>query len=144
MRETDRFDNATALFPNVHEQTDSERLALTIARAADDRKAGDIILLYLRDVSYLADFFTVATGYSRAQVKAIADSIQERVAEDLHQQPLRVEGQSDRSWILLDYGDAIAHVMLEEEREFYNIEAFWGHADRIEFAALPDCVRTGA
>ncbi|MDY7012681.1 MAG: RsfS/YbeB/iojap family protein, partial [Cyanobacteriota bacterium] len=49
--------------------------------------------------------------------------------------PLRVEGRAEGSWILLDYGEAIAHVMLPTEREFYNLEAFWAHAERIEFQA---------
>jgi len=137
MTEANPSERLTATFPHPSEQTDTERLALAIAQAADGRKADNIVLLHLRGISYLADFFAIATGHSRAQVRAIAEAIQERVEAELGQKPVRVEGMDDRSWVLLDYGDAIAHIMLPEEREFYDIEAFWGHAERFEFADLP-------
>jgi len=112
----------------------SEQLAWTIARAADEAKADDIVLLRVNEVCYLADYFILASGNSKTQVRAISDAIQARVASQLSQQPIRREGESDRSWIVQDYGDAIAHVLLPQERDFYNIEAFWGHAERIDFA----------
>lgn len=111
----------------------SFQLAWTMADAADDRKAGDIILLSVADVCYLADYFLIVTGYSTTQVRAISNSIENQVEEKLQRHPQRVEGKSEGSWILLDYGDAIAHILLPQEREFYNLEAFWGHAERIEF-----------
>jgi len=116
---------------------DSDQLAWTIARAAEDRKAGDIILLDVREVSYLADYFVIATGYSRTQVRAISDAIEAEVAKQFGQHPVRVEGKEDGSWVLLDFGDAIAHIMLPEERDYYGIEAFWGHAKRIEYESAP-------
>ncbi|NJL36909.1 MAG: ribosome silencing factor [Leptolyngbyaceae cyanobacterium RM2_2_4] len=112
---------------------DSRELALTIAQAADDRKAGDIVLLKVSDVSYLADYFVVVTGFSSAQVRAIARSIEDEVEEKWHRYPSQTEGQAEGSWMLLDYGDVIAHVFMPDEREFYNLEAFWGHAERIDF-----------
>jgi ribosome-associated protein len=112
---------------------DSHELALTIAQAADDRKAGDIVLLKVSDVSYLADYFVVVTGFSSAQVRAIARSIEDEVEEKWHRYPTQTEGQAEGSWMLLDYGDVIAHVFMPDEREFYNLEAFWGHAERIDF-----------
>jgi ribosome-associated protein len=115
--------------------TSSKKLAWLGAEAADDRKAADIVLLRVAEVSYLTDYFVFATGFSRTQVRAIADSIKEKVEQELGKQPIRVEGKTDASWILLDYGDVIVHVFLPEEREFYGLEAFWGHAERIEFSA---------
>lgn len=114
---------------------DSYQLALTIAQAADERKGGDIVLLRVSDVSYLADYFVIATGFSSVQVRAIARSIEDKVGETWHRQALQTEGQMEGSWVLLDYGDVIAHIFLPQEREFYGLEAFWGHAERTSFAA---------
>ena len=111
--------------------TESGQLAVTIAEAASDRKAGDLVLLKVADVSYLADYFVMMTGFSRVQVRAIADAVLDKVEKDLNRRPLRVEGKAEGTWILLDYGDVIAHVMMPKEREFYNLEAFWGHAERV-------------
>jgi ribosome-associated protein len=113
---------------------DSYRLAMTIAQAADDRKGADIVLLDVSDVSYLTDYFVIVTGFSNVQVRAIARSIEDMVSEKLHRLPRQAEGQTDGNWILMDYGDAIVHIFMPEEREFYNLEAFWGHAKRIPFS----------
>lgn len=117
----------------INANDESGKLALTIAEAGSDRKAGDILLLRVADVSYLADYFVMMTGYSRVQVRAIAEAIEEKVSTELSRRPLRVEGKTEATWALLDYGEIIVHIMLPKEREFYNLEAFWGHAERIEF-----------
>jgi ribosome-associated protein len=109
----------------------TEHLVETIVQAADDRKAADIIVLKVTDVSYLTDYFVIATGFSRTQVRAISDSIEAKVAQECQRHPLRVEGKREGSWMLQDYGDVIVHIFLPQEREFYNLEAFWGHAERI-------------
>ncbi len=115
----------------------SQQLALTLATAADDRKGADILILNVQDVSYLADFFVIVTGFSRTQVRALADSMQNAAVEQCHRAPVHVEGQADSTWIVLDYGDAIAHIMMPEARQFYSLEAFWGHAERISFPTTP-------
>lgn len=112
---------------------ETRQLAFTIAEAASDRKAGEILLLKVAEVSYLADYFVLVTGYSRVQVRAIATAIADEVEAKWHRQPLRTSGQSEGNWILQDYGEIIVHIMMPKEREFYNLEAFWGHAERIEF-----------
>ncbi|WAL60399.1 ribosome silencing factor [Thermocoleostomius sinensis] len=109
-------------------------LAQTIAQAADDRKGGDIVLLKVADVSYLADYFVVVTGFSNVQVRAIANSIEDRVEEEWQRRPLRTEGQMEGSWVLMDYGDVIVHIFLPKEREFYSLESFWGHAEQVHFS----------
>ncbi len=117
--------------------TDSEqmsrKLAETIVEAASDRKAGDIVLLRVAEVSYLADYFVMMTGYSRVQVRAIGDAIEEKVKTEWQRNPLRTAGKAEGSWVLHDYGEVIVHIMMPKEREFYNLEAFWGHAERIEY-----------
>lgn len=120
----------------VEADSSSDDLALAIAQAADDRKGDDIVLLKVADVSYLADYFVLVTGFSHVQVRAIANSIEQTVKEKLQRAPVRIEGQAEGNWILIDYGDVIAHIFLEKDREFYNLEAFWGHAERLSFAAL--------
>lgn len=119
----------------MHNSTDdSYQLALTIAQAADDRKGSDILLLKVADVSYLADYFVIVTGFSTVQVRAIANSIEEKVEEAWQRLPSRIEGQMEGNWILIDYGDVIAHIFLPQQREFYSLEAFWGHAEQENFS----------
>lgn len=110
----------------------SRDLAITIAEAASDRKAGDIVLLWVAEVSYLADYFVMATGYSRVQVRAIAEAIKAKVEQNWQRRPIRTEGESEGNWVLQDYGEVMVHIMMPKEREFYNLEAFWGHAERIQ------------
>jgi ribosome-associated protein len=118
----------------------SQELALTIVQAASDRKAGDIVVLRVTEVSYLADYFVMATGYSRVQVRAISEAIEDKVEQEWQRRPLRTEGQAEGTWVLQDYGDVMVHIMMPKEREFYNLEAFWGHAERVE---LPQSIVSG-
>jgi ribosome-associated protein len=106
-------------------------LAIAIARAAEDRKGADILILHVAGVSYLADYFVLVTGFSRAQVRAISNRVQEQAELECQRVPRHVEGISESTWILQDFGDVIVHIMLPNEREYYNLEAFWGHAERI-------------
>ena len=112
---------------------ESKELALQIADAAEDKKAEDIVLLNVSEVSYLADYFVIITGFSGTQLKAITESIDKRVEEKYNRLPVRVSGKREGNWIVLDYEDVIVHIFLPEEREYYNLEAFWGHAERIEY-----------
>ena len=112
-------------------------LIMTVAQAAEDRKAVDIVLLRVAEVSYLADYFAIVTGFSNVQVRAISQAIADQVEEEWQRLPLRTQGLSDASWVVMDYGDAIVHILKPQEREFYNLEAFWGHAERIDFSPAP-------
>ena len=112
---------------------DAKALALMIAEAADDRKAGNITILQTGDVSYLADYFVIVTGFSNVQVRAIANTIEGVIEDNFDRQPLRTEGMGEGRWVLKDYGDVIVHIFMPTDREYYDLEAFWGHAERIEF-----------
>ena len=112
-------------------------LIMTVAQAAEDRKAVDIVLLRVSEVCYLADYFAIVTGFSNVQVRAISQAIADQVEEEWQRLPLRTQGLSDASWVVMDYGDAIIHILKPQEREFYNLEAFWGHAERIDFSPAP-------
>jgi ribosome-associated protein len=111
-------------------------LTSTIVNAALDRKGDNIVVIKLSEVSYLADYFVIITGYSSVQVRAISQAIAQKVEVEKQVYPQGMEGQSESSWVLMDYGDVIVHILKPEEREFYNLEAFWGHAERIDVSAL--------
>ncbi|MBX2863195.1 MAG: ribosome silencing factor [Leptolyngbyaceae cyanobacterium MAG.088] len=120
-------------------QTDEEalELAIAIANAADDRKAEDITILQVGDASYLADYFVIATGFTNVQVRAIARSIESTIETTHSRSPLRTEGTEEGKWVIYDYGEVIAHIFQPREREYYDLEAFWGHVKQIEFIPLP-------
>lgn len=126
---------STLIAKDTQELDKSHAMALAIAAAADDRKAEDIVILRVSEVSYLADYFVIVTGFSKAQVRAISQSIEHQVETQWERLPLRTEGKSEGSWVVQDYGEVIVHILLPHEREFYNLEAFWGHAEKIEFQA---------
>ncbi|NJL46066.1 MAG: ribosome silencing factor [Leptolyngbyaceae cyanobacterium SM2_3_12] len=114
------------------------QLAYAVAAAAEERKGSDIRILQVGDVSYLADYFVLVTGFSAVQVRAITRSIEATLEDDWNRRPLRVEGQMEGNWVLLDYGEVIVHVFMPEAREFYDLEAFWGHANQIAYrSSLP-------
>lgn len=111
-------------------------LVLAAAEAADDRKGVDVVVLKVGEVAYLADYFLIVSGYSPVQVKAIARSIETRIFEQFGREPMGKEGTADSRWILQDYGDIVTHVFLPEERELYDLEAFWGHGETVDWEAL--------
>jgi iojap-related protein len=106
------------------------QLALTAAHSADDRQGADIVILSLGEVTVLADYFVIVTGFSKAQVRAIAKHIEEKVLEKFDRQPLRTSGELEASWLVQDFGEVIVHIMQAKEREFYALESFWGHAPK--------------
>ncbi|MBX6394761.1 MAG: ribosome silencing factor [Alicyclobacillaceae bacterium] len=102
-------------------------VARLAADAAADKKAGNVVILDIRGLSVVADYFVICSGQSRTQVQAIADHVREKLEE--HGVFARgVEGRDEARWILLDFGDVVVHVFREEEREFYNLERLWGDA----------------
>ncbi|MES1243200.1 MAG: ribosome silencing factor [Acidobacteriota bacterium] len=95
--------------------------------AAEDRKAVDLRVLHLEKISDFTDYFLICSGTSERQVQAIADAIQEKMREG-RVRPLHVEGYNRGQWVLLDYGDFVAHIFQEEPRRFYSLERLWGDA----------------
>lgn len=95
--------------------------------AAEDRKAVELRVLHLEKVSDFTDYFLICSGTSERQVQAIADAVQEKMRQD-GVRPLHVEGYNRGQWVLLDYGDFVAHIFQEEPRRFYSLERLWGDA----------------
>ncbi|MEX2534909.1 MAG: ribosome silencing factor [Trueperaceae bacterium] len=101
-----------------------------IVDALDDRRAKDVVVLDLKEVSESLDYFIVATGESVLQLRALEDSIRGKL-KDSGVRPRGVEGPSNR-WILLDYGHVVAHIMSADARSFYDLEGLWADAHRLE------------
>jgi ribosome-associated protein len=116
-------------FPPIEEDP-ALQMAYTAAAAADERKGVNIVIFQVGDVSYLADYFVVVTGFSTVQVRAITRSVQAAMETEWERRPIRLEGQVEGNWVLMDYGELIVHVFLPETREFYDLEAFWSHANQ--------------
>jgi ribosome-associated protein len=103
------------------------------ADAIFDKNGTDIVLLDVEDAFFLSDVFVIATGSSRTNVQALADHVEERLAESQDVKPLRVEGRNEGEWVLVDYGDIIVHIFQGAAREFYSLERLWGDAGRIKW-----------
>jgi ribosome-associated protein len=101
------------------------------ARAAQDKKAIDVAVLDVRDVSSFTDYFLIGSGQNLRQVKAIADAIEETLLKG-REKPSHIEGYDRADWVLLDYFDFIVHVFTPATREFYALERLWGSAERID------------
>jgi ribosome-associated protein len=121
---------------------DSEALARLAAEACDDRKAVDIRLIRIEDVSSLADWFVICSGLTDVQVRAIARSVEEKLEAEAGRRPLRREGRTEGRWVLLDYGEVIVHVLTPQERSYYDLESFWGHGDQVRYVS-PEAESTG-
>ena len=102
-------------------------LAQQIAKLASDKKAEDILLLSMEGISPITDYFMICSAGNSTLVKAIADNIEEKMAEE-GILPLHKEDYAEGRWILMDYGDCVAHIFLNEERDFYNLEQLWADA----------------
>jgi len=85
-------------------------------------------MLDLREVSLIADYFVICSGTSERQIKALADEIQETLAQDERLKPLQTEGAPDSGWVLLDYGSVVVHIFSKELREYYRLEKIWSQA----------------
>lgn len=118
---------------------DAFELALLAARAAEDRKAGDVTVMDMRDVTVVTDYFVLASGRNPIQVRALADHIDEQ-ASRRGARPLHREGYERGHWVLLDYGDVVVHLLCEEERRFYALERLWGDAPVVYVAGGPALV----
>lgn len=106
-------------------------VAKAAVRALDSKKALDIKVIGIRDLSILADYFVIATGTSSTHVKALADEVEYQLKE-AGEAPGHVEGYRSNTWILLDYHNVIVHVFLEETRDFYDLERLWKDGEQID------------
>lgn len=112
---------------------DSLLLATEAAKALSSKKAQDIKVIKIRDLTVVTDYFVIASGTSTTQVKALAEEVEFKLAQqDI--KPLRTEGYDSKNWILLDYGNVIVHVFYPESRDYYDLERLWADGEEIELA----------
>lgn len=102
----------------------------TAARAADDKKAENIVAIDVSEALAIVDSFLIASAPNERQVASIVDAIEEELQDKHDLKPLRREGRAEGRWVLLDFGDVVVHVQHDEERAFYALERLWGDAPR--------------
>ncbi|MFW6035880.1 MAG: ribosome silencing factor [Halothermotrichaceae bacterium] len=104
--------------------------ALMAAEAAEDKKAEEVQILEVKELTVIADYFVICSGKSETQVKAISRAVEDKLAEnDIH--PQKIAGKQEARWILMDYADIIVHIFHQDEREFYELERLWADAEKI-------------
>ncbi|GAB6167174.1 hypothetical protein JCM19992_31740 [Thermostilla marina] len=107
------------------------------ARVAYDNRGRDIVILDMRKMTDLFDYFVIATGTSRRQMHAMSEEIDRALEQDVGDRRLGVEGYQESRWILLDYGDVVVHLFAPEVRDFYALEELWANAERVP-TGLPE------
>jgi ribosome-associated protein len=112
---------------------ESTRWAVEAARAADDKKGEDTLVLAVGAVLALTDHFVITHGTNPRQVRTIAEEIERRITEAGGPKPLRIEGLDDLTWVLLDYGDFVAHVFHEDARRYYELERLWADVPKVQW-----------
>ena len=113
----------------------SRKAALTAARAADDKKATDIMVQEVHDLIGVTDYFIIVTASNPRQVDAIVDAVEDDLREKCGLKPINREMSNDGSWSLLDYGNIVVHVFQPEARDYYMLEQLWNDAPIIDLAA---------
>ena len=106
---------------------------IAAARAADDKKGEDTVILEVGAVLAITDAFVITSAGNPRLVRTIAEEVEEKVRESGGPSPLRIEGLDDARWVLMDYGDFVVHVFLDEVRHFYELERLWRDAAVIEW-----------
>jgi ribosome-associated protein len=112
---------------------DTQALAITAARAADDKQGHDIVVIDVGDVLPITSLFVVASASNSRLVRTIADAVTESVRNATGRSPVRSEGMAEAQWILVDYGDVVVHVFAEETRRYYEIERLYRDRPIIEW-----------
>ena len=113
------------------------RRARAVAKAARERKAEEVVILDLRRLGSYTDMLVIASGGSTRQVEAIAESVVQYIKKKARSAPLGVEGLPEARWALIDWGDIVIHVFLDETRHFYDLDGLWMDAPRVPLTPTP-------
>ena len=111
----------------------SIELGIAAAAAADDLKATDIVVFEVGPILAICEVFVLASASNTRQVAAIAQEVEDQLFVAFGRRPIAVEGLESKRWVLLDYGDVVVHVFLDEERSYYRLDRLYGDAPRIEW-----------
>ena len=112
-----------------------KEMALTAAKALDEKKGGDIAAIEITEQTTLADYFVLCTATSTTQIKALAD-VCEKTLKDAGEPPHHGEGHRGGTWILLDFSSVVVHIFNEEAREFYDLERLWSDAAPVDLSGV--------
>src|SRR5438270_7869734 len=110
---------------------DSRKLALLCRELADNKKAEDIVILDVRELSSVTDYFVIASGTSEPHLRAIVEEITDKLREEHNVRPRAMDGTFQTAWVVIDYFDVIVHVMRQDLRDRYDLETLWGDAPRV-------------
>ena len=111
---------------------DSRTLARLCRDFADNKKAENIVILDVRKLSSVTDYFVITSGTSEPHLRAIVDEITDQLREEHGLRPVRMDGTIHGAWVVLDYFDVIVHVMRQDARDRYDLESLWGDAKRVK------------
>lgn len=111
--------------------SDNNRIE-TIVRAIDKNKGTDTIVLDIHDVSDFADYFVICNGLNRTHTQALSEYVETDMKRDHEEPPQHIEGYSEGEWVLMDFGDIIVHIFMQEQRHYYNLEKLWGDAKTVD------------
>ena len=118
-------------------------MAVAAARAASSKKASDVVILEVRDLIVITDYFVIASGTTERQVRTIADEV-EKVLGEAGIKPIRREGVTEARWALIDFADIVVHIFTDEDRAYYELERLWKDAPRVRFSEEEPRRTTGA
>jgi ribosome-associated protein len=115
----------------------STQLVAVAAEAAASKTSESTVVIEVGDLLAITEHFVISSGTNDRQVRSIAEEVERRVKADAGgRSPRTVEGLDDARWVLMDYGDFVVHVFLDEARRFYDLERLWGDAPRLELPAI--------
>ena len=118
----------------MDKQIDSKTLAIEIAKILDQKKAQDVRVLKVEDLTVLTDYFVIASGTSTTQVAALADEVDYQLSQrGIH--PYNTEGFDSKNWVLLDYSSVIVHVFVPNTRTYYDLEHLWADGEPVDISA---------
>ena len=111
----------------------SRKLALAAARTADNHRGSNIVVLDVRKLTSMFDYFVLVTGTSRRQLHAISEEIDDQLQKELGDERMGIEGYSESRWILLDYGSVVVHLFDSETRDYFALEDLWADAEKVDW-----------
>jgi ribosome-associated protein len=117
----------------ILQDLNSQDLACLAARAADEMKATDTLVLSVGPVLAITEYFVITSASNRRLVRAVADDVEHKVRVATGRSPLRVEGAREQQWVLIDYGDIVVHIFSDETRSFYEIERLYRDSPVIDW-----------
>ncbi|MEZ6099586.1 MAG: ribosome silencing factor [Pirellulaceae bacterium] len=128
--------HASTPLSESEKQARSLQLAVAAARTAEENRGQDIIVLDLRDLTCIFDYFVIASGTSRRQLHAISEEIDDKLEKELGDRRFGIEGYEESSWILLDYGTVVIHLFDQATRDYYSIEKLWAEAKHVDWQSI--------